>query len=61
MNKNFASEIVQILDKELGGIEQMMRNCIKLAKESYLQGNKYNACILVDPSQNNLILLESID
>jgi hypothetical protein len=59
--KNLGNEIVLLSQNEINSAQEIMKKCITLAEKSYQSGNRFNACILVDPTQKNLILMESMD
>jgi hypothetical protein len=36
-----------------------MDNLLQIAKENYLKGNRFNACLLLDPESDNTVALSS--
>lgn len=54
-------DIIDFTANEKLKIETNMRKAIELAKQSYENGNRFNACILVDPNQKDKVLKEAMD
>ena len=42
-------------------IDENMKRALELAQEAYKKGNRFNACVLVDPNQKNKVLQEAQD
>ncbi len=56
--KKKAMDIVEFTGLEKEIIDQNMRIAIEKAKEAYVNGNRFNACVLVDPNLKHKILHE---
>ncbi|EAR88439.2 cytidine and deoxycytidylate deaminase zinc-binding region protein (macronuclear) [Tetrahymena thermophila SB210] len=48
-------EIVQFTDFEQQEINQVMRQCIDQAKQTYEKNNKFNACAIYDPIKKKIL------
>ncbi|KAL4469548.1 hypothetical protein ABPG74_004801 [Tetrahymena malaccensis] len=48
-------EIVQFTDIEQKEINQIMRQCIEQAKQTYEKQNKFNACAIYDPNKKKIL------
>ncbi|KAL4488024.1 hypothetical protein ABPG72_009362 [Tetrahymena utriculariae] len=48
-------EIVQFNDFEQQEINQIMRQCIDQAKQTYEKNNKFNACAIFDPNKKKIL------
>jgi Cytosine/adenosine deaminases len=59
--KNKVNDIITFKSNELAKIEEFMKRAIELAKMTYSKGNRFNACLLVDPSKNNEVLMDAVD
>jgi len=54
-------DIIEFPKAQKDVIDTNMRRAIELAEESYKKGNRFNACVLVDPNQKNKVLQEAHD
>jgi len=54
-------DIIEFTKEEKEQIDKNMRRAIELAKQAHLNGNRFNACVLVDPNLKNKVLQEGQD
>jgi len=54
-------DIIEFKQEEKEQIDLNMKRAIELAKKAYENGNRFNACVLVDPNMKNKILQEGQD
>ena len=54
-------DIIEFKAEAQSIINANMERTIELARQAYEAGNRFNACLLVDPNQKHKVLEEGVD